>query len=96
MDLADGKQNLLITPSDCGEVGEIGDTCKGPPDIPASASGDGLSTERASEVITNSDSDAAGQEVIREFNNINHDDTDGVSGSQILTGDVSQTTPTEF
>jgi len=53
-------------------------------------SGDGHSTERASEVRANSNSDAAEQEVIRELNKINHDDIDGVSGSQISTGDLSQ------
>ena len=46
--------------------------------------------EQAPEVITNSDSDAAEQEVIRELNKINHDHIDGVSGSQISTGDLSQ------
>ena len=40
LDLPDGEHNPLITPSDRGEVGEIGGTCKGPLDIPPSASED--------------------------------------------------------
>ena len=42
LDIVDDEHNLLITPPDRGEVGDISDTCKGSPDVPASASEDDI------------------------------------------------------
>ena len=74
-----------------------GDTdCNLPPDLPASTSMGGHNTDQVPEGTVTSNGDTAEQDVIRELNQINHDDIDENSESQILTGDILQASAAEF